>query len=82
MADKKITALSNLGSAIRQWRSAQFEKAQIDGIEIKDSTIQTTDTNSNLDLRGSGTGSVNLEDIKFKTEITSTNSNDVGFGVG
>ena len=76
------TTLSNLGSAIKQWRSAQFETANIDGIQIKDSTIQTTDTNSSLDLRGSGTGSVNLEDIKFKTEITSTNANDVGFGVG
>ena len=76
------TTSSNLGSASKQWRTAQVERAQLDGIEIKDSTIQTTDTNANLDLRGSGTGSVNLEDVRFKTEITSTNSNDVGFGVG
>ena len=73
---------SNLGSANKQWRTANFELAQIDGIEIKDSTIQTTDTNAGIDLRGSGTGSVNLEELRFKTEITSTPTNDVGFGVG
>jgi hypothetical protein len=73
---------SNLGSANKQWRTANFERAEIDGIQIKDSTLQTTDTNAGIDLRGSGTGSVNLEELKFKTEITSTPSNDVGFGVG
>ena len=73
---------SNLGSANKQWRTANFERAEIDGIQIKDSTIQTTDTNAGIDLRGSGTGSVNLEELKFKTEISSTPANDVGFGVG
>ena len=73
---------SNLGSANKQWRTANFERADIDGIQIKDSTIQTTDTNADIDLRGSGTGSVNLEELKFKTEISSTPANDVGFGVG
>ena len=74
--------LSNLGSANKQWRTANFERAEIDGIQIKDSTLQTTDTNAGIDLRGSGTGSVNLEELRFKTEITSTPANDVGFGVG
>jgi hypothetical protein len=73
---------SNLGSANKQWRTANFERAEIDGIQIKDSTLQTTDTNAGIDLRGSGTGSVNLEELRFKTEITSTPANDVGFGVG
>ena len=63
---------SNLGSANKQWRTANFERAEIDGIQIKDSTLQTTDTNAGIDLRGSGTGSVNLEELRFKTEITST----------
>ena len=73
---------SNLGSANKQWRTANFERAEIDGIQIKDSTLLTTDTNAGIDLRGSGTGSVNLEELRFKTEITSTPANDVGFGVG
>ncbi len=73
---------SNLGNATKQWRTVHLDKAQIDGIEMKDSTITATDTNSSIDLQGSGTGSVNLEELRFKTEITSTNGNDIGFGVG
>ena len=64
-----------MGSANKQWRTANFERAEIDGIQIKDSTLQTTDTNAGIDLRGSGTGS-KPEELRFKTEITSI-ANDV-----
>ena len=33
---------SNLGSANKQWRTANFERAEIDGIQIKDSTFIET----------------------------------------
>ena len=59
-----------MGSVNKQWRTANFERAEIDGIQIKDPPLQTTDTNAGIDLRGSGTGPVNLEELRFKTEIT------------
>ena len=44
----ETNTLSNLGSANKQWRTANFERAEIDGIQIKDSTLQTTDTNAGM----------------------------------
>ena len=70
----------NLGSASKNWRQANLNKAIFDGIEITNNVIRATDSNSSVDLRANGTGSVNLEDLSFNTQIQS--AGDVGFGVG
>lgn len=70
----------NLGSASKNWRQANLSKAVFDGIEITNNMIRAIDSNSSVDLRANGTGSVNLEDISFNTQIQS--AGDVGFGVG
>ena len=70
----------NLGSASKNWKQANLNKAIFDGIEITNNVIRATDSNSSVDLRANGTGSVNLENLSFNTQIQS--AGDVGFGVG
>ena len=70
----------NLGSASKNWRQANLNKAIFDGIEITNNVIRATDSNSAVDLRANGTGSVNLENLSFNTQKQS--AGDVGFGVG
>jgi len=70
----------NLGSASKNWRQANLNRAIFDGIEITNNVIRATDSNSSVDLRANGTGSVNLENLSFNTQIQS--AGDVGFGVG
>jgi len=70
----------NLGSASKNWKQANLNKAIFDGIEITNNVIRATDSNSSVDFRANGTGSVNLENLSFNTQIQS--AGDVGFGVG
>ena len=46
-------------------------------ILIDDNFITTTESNSNLELRANGTGTVNLEDIQIDSNIISTASSDI-----
>ena len=55
----------NLGSASKNWRQANLNRAIFDGIEITNNVIRATDSNSSVDLRANGTGSVNLENLSF-----------------
>lgn len=48
-------------------------------IEIFDNVITTTNTNSNLELRASGTGGIILENIKFDTDTISSTVNNITF---
>ena len=53
----------------------QTDKLETNDIEIYDNRIQTTNTDSDLELSGAGTGSVDVEDISFNTNtISSTQS--------
>ena len=53
----------------------QTDKFETNDIEIYDNRIQTTNTDSDLELSGAGTGSVDVEDISFNTNtISSTQS--------
>ena len=70
----------NLGSASKNWKQANLNRAIFDGIEITNNVIRANDSNSSVDLRANGTGSVNLENLSFNTQIQS--AGDVGFGVG
>ena len=48
-------------------------------IEIFDNVITTTNTNSNLELRASGTGSVILENINFNTNVIGSTVDNITF---
>ena len=72
---------SNIGSQTKNWKSTNSSRIALDNIDIHNNIIQTTDTNSQLELRANGTGKVNLEDIGFKTTVTSEQG-DVAFSGG
>ena len=72
---------SNIGSNTKRWKQLNSGRFTNNSIEIQNNVIQATDTNSELEFRGSGTGTVKLEDIKFKTTITS-DQGDVAFSAG
>ena len=50
-------------------------------IEIFDNVIRTTNSNSNLELRAVGTGSIFLEEIYFNTSTIGTTSTSLNFDV-
>lgn len=72
---------SNIGSNTKRWGQLNSTRFTNNSIEIHNNIVQATDTNSELEFRGSGTGSVKLEDVKFKTTITS-DQGDVAFSAG
>jgi hypothetical protein len=63
---------SNIGSSTKRWQNIESTRFSTGSLEVHNNIIQATDTNSDIELRGSGTGKVNLEDIGFKTTITSS----------
>ena len=72
---------SNIGSQTKNWKATNSSRITLDNIDIHNNIIQTTDTNSQLELRANGTGKVNLEDVSFKTTVTSSQG-DVAFSGG
>jgi len=68
----------NLGSATKKWNNAYINdaivtQANVGDINIGSSTIQTSVSNANLELRANGTGSIVVDDLSFKNAvITST----------
>lgn len=73
--------VGNIGSQTKNWKTTNSTRVTLDNIDIHNNTIQTTDTNSQLELRATGTGKVNLEDVEFKTTVTSSQG-DVAFSGG
>ena len=51
-------ATRDLGSAALPWRNVHLSAAILDNISISGNVIQTTESNSNLELRANGTGQV------------------------
>ena len=72
---------SNIGSSTKRWKKLNSARYISDTIEIHNNVIQAINTNSDLELRASGTGTVNLENVKFKTSVSSTQG-DVAFSAG
>ena len=52
-----------------RWRKAYLGEAQIDDVNINTNVIQTTNTNQDLELRASGTGSIVVDNLSFRTNI-------------
>jgi len=51
-------ATYTLGSLDKNWQNAWLSEITLDSIRIFDNVIETTDSNSNLELRANGTGNV------------------------
>jgi len=62
----------SLGLVTNQWRKLYAGEAQIDDININTNVIQTTNTNQDLELRASGTGSIVVDDLSFKVNVVSS----------
>ena len=54
--------------------TTSVEKVQTQDIEIYDNRIQTTESNSNLELRANGTGNIDLENTSINLNTISSNS--------
>ena len=48
----------DLGTVSKTWKSLQVNEIAVDAIQIKDNYITTTESNSDLELRASGTGEI------------------------
>ncbi len=67
--------IHNIGSATKRWNTIFANEAQIDSINITNNVITSNNTNADLDLRASGTGSVRVENFTVSGD---TMTNDTG----
>ena len=54
-----------------RWRRANLGGLDLDSYTIEDNTIQVNNTNENVDLRASGTGTVGFEEIRANNNTLS-----------
>ena len=66
----------NIGSATKRWNTVFANEAQIDSVNINTNVIQTNDTNADLELRSSGTGSVRFENFTVSGDTLTNDSGD------
>jgi hypothetical protein len=62
----------SLGSNNKRWSSINVKQLKTDNIEFNTNYISTTDSNSNLEFVGSGTGKVLIDGLSFKNNIFSS----------
>ena len=55
-----------LGTEALAWRTGYGSQVNVNDIRLTPTTISTTDSNSNLEFRANGTGSVNFENVELK----------------
>ena len=55
-----------LGNETLAWRAGYGSQVNVNDIQILPTSITTTETNTNLELRANGTGSVNFENVEIK----------------
>ena len=58
-----VTETYDLGSSSKVWRDTYTSEANINDIRIRGNVIETTVSNSDLELRANGTGILNLKDF-------------------
>lgn len=73
-----------LGTPSKRWKTVNARQANIDDIQITDSTIETIDSNADLTIRANGTGKVRIENLLLNEEgntlFVSTNGDDTEEG--
>ena len=72
--------IRNLGSASKQWYKSTFSTVDFGNLVVHNNTMRTTESNADLELKGSGTGNVVAEELTFGTGISS--ANDIVFDAG
>jgi hypothetical protein len=65
----------DIGNSSFLWKDMWVKRAYISDIEISDNYIQITKLNTDLEIRGNGTGLVKVEDISIKDNVISTDTN-------
>lgn len=67
-----LNSIYDLGSSTKTWRNVYVNNAQIDDIQISGNVIQTTASNSDLELRANGTGAVSIpsDDLVVSQNLT------------
>jgi hypothetical protein len=70
----KIDSTYSLGTSTKTWSNLFVNQVNVDGIEIRDNYIETTASNSNLELRANGTGEVLVpsNDVQIDNDLTVT----------
>jgi hypothetical protein len=76
----QTTNLYDLGSAAKLWNTVYSSTINVDGnIRIENNLITTQTTNSNLQLSGSGTGSVEIENFRINDNTITNTVGDMTF---
>jgi hypothetical protein len=72
--------LYNLGSPSKNWNTVYSSTINVDGnIRIENNLITTQTTNSNLQLSGAGTGSVEIENFRINDNTITNTTGDMTF---
>jgi hypothetical protein len=76
----QTTNLYNLGTAVKLWNTIHSSTINVDGnIKIENNLITTQTTNSNLQLSGAGTGSVEIENFRINDNTITNTVGDMTF---
>jgi hypothetical protein len=76
----QTTNTYNLGSALKNWNTVYSSTINVDGnIRIENNLITTQTTNSNLQLSGAGTGSVEIENFRINDNTITNTTGDMTF---
>ena len=76
----QTTNLYDLGSAAKLWNTVYSSTINVDGnIRIENNLITTQTTNSNLQLSGAGTGSVEIENFRINDNTITNTVGDMTF---
>ena len=70
----KVDSTYSLGTSTKTWSNLFVNQVNVDDIEIRDNYIETTASNSNLELRANGTGVVLVpsNDVQIDNDLTVT----------
>ena len=75
--DPKANVTYNIGSPTRNWKDLYTRRAELSDIEIFTNYIKTTISNTDLELRTNGNGTVLVEDIRVQQRIISTDITNI-----
>lgn len=64
----KTNSLYKLGTSNKTWRTSYTTSIEVDSLSIAPNSIGTNQSNTDLEIRASGTGSVYFEDVKIKDD--------------
>jgi cytoskeletal protein CcmA (bactofilin family) len=77
-----LDSVYSLGTPTKQWSNLWVNEINVDGIQIRDNYIESTESNADLELRANGTGEILIpsNDVQINNNLTvngTTTLNDV-----